>query len=61
MNSSNPLSQQNSTSLEPYTFDYWYATSQEFRESLQKAEERFNDLLAQDMLNTYSEKVVVND
>ena len=61
MSISNLLSQQNSTSLEPYTFDYWYATSPEFRESLQKAEERFNALLAQDMLNICSEKAVVDD
>lgn len=61
MSNSNHLPQQNSTNLEPYTFDYWYATSQEFRDSLRKAEERFNDLLAQDMLNTQTEKDVVYD
>lgn len=39
-----------SNNLELDTLDYWYATSQEFRDALDQAEERFNNLLAADML-----------
>lgn len=49
------------TQPEPDTYDYWYATSQEFRDSLRLAEERFNNLLAADMLAATTEKVTTND
>lgn len=45
------------TQPEPDTYDYWYATSQEFRDSLRLAEERFNNLLAADMSAISTEKV----